>query len=215
MLAHGCGTDESLPATQTRPPIIEDVTDTIAEPIDTSIEVSEDDNTYDTGSVEPDTSSSVDARTRAPDAGPPVGDGSIGAACYKDDQCAGDDWVCLDWNDGYCTAIGCPALSDCSETSVCITYGQQTNLCVQECQRQEDCRLGYGCKPVDSVSGAKTRACINLDGAVSALGGSFEQDTDCSGQLICLGFVSDGYCSELECSPDAPCPDESVCITYN
>lgn len=159
--------------------------------------------------------SSADSTVTGPDTGPPVGDGSIGSACFKDDQCDGEDGVCLDWNDGYCTAIGCPALVDCPSDSTCITYSQQTNLCVRKCEQQNDCRIGYGCKPVDSTDGSMELACINLDGEVAALGGPCGADTDCAEALTCLGFVSDGYCTQAECSASTSCPNGASCVTYN
>lgn len=83
-----------------------------------------------------------------------------GEACQQDSDCAGGTCLPeeggggLSWPQGYCTTLGCDTREDCAspsgEDNRCYRNPQGPNLCVRICFRQDECREGYQCQPVDN-----------------------------------------------------------------
>jgi hypothetical protein len=73
-----------------------------------------------------------------------------GAPCARREDCQGG--FCLTEDDGFpggmCTSAACRNLDDChGAESLCLLSAQPT-YCVQRCERQDDCREGYICQPI-------------------------------------------------------------------
>ncbi|MFT7622988.1 MAG: hypothetical protein ACI9WU_002163 [Myxococcota bacterium] len=148
-----------------------------------------------------------------PDLGPPVGQGGVGDACFKDDQC-NSDGLCLDWLDGYCTMLNCPIVFDCPEGAGCVDLGEGTTICLDLCESESECRPGYGCKPFVSVGGEVLSGCVGLTETASPAGGTCKEHSGCADSLACLTFVPEGYCALIGCEVGS-CPDDTACVTYN
>ena len=146
-----------------------------------------------------------------PNAGGPAA-GLDGSACSADSSC--DGAVCLTsgtgWQGGYCTTLDCLE-SGCHGTeATCIGFLDGTSLCLDGCESQTDCRVGYRCRPVDATG---TRVCYRNDedgppaGHVGADCGS---DADCAETLTCDIDLPGGYCVQADCG--AACPDGAACV---
>lgn len=149
-----------------------------------------------------------------PDPGPPVGNGAVGEPCFLDEQCTGDQ-LCLDWDEGYCTFLNCPIVTECPQGSACIDLGAGTTICLDGCDPlAPDCREHYGCKPFVNTQGELSSGCVGLNPDVVPAGGACEEHSDCGGSLACLTFVPGGYCALVGCDAES-CPDGTECVTYN
>jgi hypothetical protein len=91
--------------------------------------------------------------------GPPA-DG-IGIDCASAGDCEDSQMCITEVPSGYCTAsCTTPGMrAECPEGAICdqvsLDSGNQ-NLCVLECEAQDDCREGYQC---NGVTGSDVKAC--------------------------------------------------------
>ncbi len=200
LVAAGCSTPAERPAPTAPHDVVEDVepSDVADVPDDDIAPPPPDDGVVDFGPI------------GGEDLGPRVGDGSVGAACFLDEQCAGDG-LCLDWEGGYCTFLNCPTVFQCPEGSGCVDLGGGKTICLELCG---ECREHYGCKPFVSVNAGVLSGCVGVSETAAPPGGLCEEHTDCAGALACLSFVPGGYCALIGCEPDT-CPASTECVTYN
>jgi hypothetical protein len=164
--------------------------------------------------------------------------GKVGAACSSAIDCASG--LCTQsqvanagaaWKDGYCTQK-CDSETACKDSSVCITYADNSAYCAAACSGNTDCRDGYVCSAglnaclPDCRKGwdcGSTLICDadtgNCRGKQLSIGAPCSLDIDCASgictpsQTDAAGTAwKDGYCT-AECSASA-CPSGSTCLTY-
>ncbi|HIA04598.1 MAG TPA: hypothetical protein EYN66_22325 [Myxococcales bacterium] len=111
--------------------------------------------------------------------------------------------------------MNCPTLYECPEGSACVSLGQGTTLCLDQCSSNDSCRDGYGCKVFSSVEGQSIQGCYALNSKLSVAGGACKEHTDCPGAASCLSVVDEGYCAVINCGADAPCLDSTACVIFN
>lgn len=161
----------------------------------------------------------------------------IGYPCVASNQCLNGLGVCLpedplfEFVGGYCSAV-CSARA-CPPDALCVPGGSGTpDLCFDECQKNADCRVGYGCVDeqasgicvpqnpvlcrydVDCPIAGRTHCDKPSGSCVECL-----SDADCSGADICRSFVcqgsepngapcqSGGDCLGRSCQPKTYAPD--------
>ena len=149
--------------------------------------------------------------------GPAPAEGTLGAACAADGDCEGG--VCInDFPMGYCSKA-CNTAEDCGANGSCWELGERS-LCLLNCQAVAECRVadGYTC------DGDNTCYPGQPAGPAAPVGAPCEDAVDCVGpNNRCLaensadgptGFVG-GYCYQLDCGAEQPCPNGSECFTIS
>jgi hypothetical protein len=165
-----------------------------------------------------------------------------GSVCKLDSECFAEvaegellgEALCLTRvRDGYCTHT-CEADSDCCAVEgeckstlpqVCSPFeSADGKMCLLSCEDadvegdpdaedgndfcQRNASWDFSCR--SSGGGSENRkVCMPTDCGVGAACGS---DDDC-GDLSCVLGASGGYCSQRDCTVNADCPGDSLCIT--
>jgi hypothetical protein len=143
--------------------------------------------------------------------------GVIGMACQKLSDCQNEtipDGVCLGWENGYCTLLGCTdAGKSCPEGSLCMGIAIDRPACATTCETDADCRIadGYACKLLPDLAGEMVRICHQVQNQGSPGEGCIGPQ-DCAGAQGCMTNFKGGYCAVLSCGEgQEPCPEGSVC----
>jgi hypothetical protein len=129
---------------------------------------------------------------------------SIGGACSDSADCNGACYSDVPgaepggWVDGYCMSPGCETDSDCDEGAVCAPARNGTNVCLDVCRNDAECRLGYTC---------------HFEADVPICRPGCEDDAGCPTSYSCSGGIC--VADDIRCSAVQPagwCPDGSFCI---
>ena len=149
---------------------------------------------------------------------------TIGDTCNQDDDCI-ESAFCFDpesytsFVGGYCSKECARQGDTCPDGSKCWDIGIE--LCLKECDTDEDCREGYVCSDMDEDGG---KGCFvaneysnNPDGA--PVGAKCTETQDCITTAACIenDYFVDGYCLVFGCDAENPCPggDQDVCIPFS
>lgn len=145
-----------------------------------------------------------------PNAGGPA-QGLDGSACSADSSC--DGAVCLTsgtgWQGGYCTTLDCLEGGCHGPEATCVGFLDGTSLCLDRCESQTDCRVGYRCRPIDATG---TRVCYRNDEdgpPAGHIGADCDSAADCAEDLSCEPDLPGGYCTKTDCGS---CPDGAACV---
>lgn len=156
--------------------------------------------------------------TPAEATGPVYPGGFIGKSCQTKANCKNDDLQgsCLGWaGGGYCIVPNCgEGGTPCPEGAVCMGIALEQPACAMACETDADCRVkdGYACKLLPDLSGALQRICHVVDKAAGGPAEGCGDASDCTGIQGCLVNFSGGYCAQLTCGADLPCPDGARCV---
>jgi hypothetical protein len=138
----------------------------------------------------------------------------------------------VSWTGGTCSQV-CDAASACPAASACVTFADDSALCLGNCAKSGDCRAGYVCSIAVGAclpdcrlgfSCGTSLGCDNATGAcipgTHAIGAACALDSDCKSSLCspeqsaASGKVWEGgYCTQT-CSDSLPCQDAASCLTY-
>lgn len=142
--------------------------------------------------------------------------GVVGKSCQKSSDCRNDQWTgsCLDWKKGYCAVKGCGEGGvTCPEGALCMGVSLDQPTCVKACEGDGDCRIddGYACKVLPDLQGGVQRICheVTLPGLP---GEGCASASECQGTQDCLAQFTGGYCAQVTCGPDLPCPEGARCV---
>ena len=161
----------------------------------------------------------------------------VPADCYPEvdhSEIQGGDVLCLDRvRAGYCThectgdADCCAVEGECKTDlpQVCAPFESSgMMMCFLSCEQsdvdaagaendqafcQEHVSPDFICRS-SGGGGQNRKVCVPGDCGVGAACGS---DADCDPNLTCLGHVDGGYCGVDDCSSNADCPVDSLCVT--
>jgi len=141
------------------------------------------------------------------------GTGEVGAPCKMDLQCL-DGHYCFDWPDGYCVSPDCTSDGGCPEGSSCLPLLENGQACFDGCEADEDCRPGYGCKGIPTLSGETKAVCHPAQGEGGKLGETCTDHAQCEASLACVKLGSASVCALTSCSPFELCPESSACVPW-
>jgi len=143
--------------------------------------------------------------------------GVIGKTCQTSAQCKSSTITtasCLGWKLGYCTLKGCGTGGvTCPDGAVCMGIALEQPACAKSCTVDGDCRVkdGYACKLLPDPSGVLKQIC-HVVSTSGAPGDGCSTPDDCAGVAGCLSNFTGGYCAQLTCGADEPCPDGTRCV---
>lgn len=126
--------------------------------------------------------------------------------CATDNDCGqtngvSNSCVTIDANNSFCVKGCTPGGSDCQDDTVCLTFGQPpngTNVCVAQCEVNDDCVFGMTCL----AAGTGIKAC---NPQACPQGG-------CGEGRACQPFGQQNLCVDA-CSDENPCPSGLECET--
>lgn len=130
---------------------------------------------------------------------------SDGAECTSDSQCLGGRCI-GEFPSGYCTTADC-ITGGCSNIfgSECLQLSNAAEpLCYEHCGEAGECRVGYSCYAVETVSVCLPTGYDESLSAAGALGSACASAGDCDTSTCLTNFVG-GYCSDLDCTSDSDC----------
>jgi len=158
---------------------------------------------------------------------------SAGAGCLSG-LCIAEvrDGSGVSWTGGTCSQV-CSAASACPAGSACVAFADDSALCLGNCAKSGDCRVGYVCSSAVGAclpdcrlgfSCGTSLGCDHATGAcipgTRAIGAACGLDSDCKSALCSLeqaaasGKVwTGGYCTQA-CGASLPCQDAASCLTY-
>lgn len=128
----------------------------------------------------------------------------IGYPCVASNQCLNGLGLCLpedpffDFVDGYCSA-DC-SVRPCPSDALCVRSMGAPDLCFDQCDKNADCRVGYGC--VDEQSSG---ICVPQNPVLCR----YDVDCQAAGRPHC--DKPSGRC--VECLSDADCSGSDVCLS--
>lgn len=158
----------------------------------------------------------------------------VASECYPhvaEGDLVGDALCLTEVRGGYCTHT-CTADDDCCAaegecdtdlTQVCSPF-QSTGqtMCFLSCEAddisdgrdeqtycQQEASPDFICRSSGGGS-ANRKVCVPGDCGVGA---ACAGDSDCSGNLTCVGSFRGGYCTQQGCSSNEDCPGDSRCVT--
>lgn len=137
--------------------------------------------------------------------------GEIGAACDMDSDCL-EGLSCFEWDGGYCIAVPCGSAEECPGGSHCLPLLENGAACFDDCESDQECREGYGCKAIPMMTGETHLVCHPAPAEGLALGEVCDDHEQCVGDLACIGLGPVKMCTRTGCSTFSPCPDGSSCI---
>ena len=151
------------------------------------------------------------------------GAGETGTSCSRDSDCLGG--TCLqNLTGGYCTLADCSLDADCDEfgDGRCLPQGDDISgvtACFDGCQRDSECRFGYGCVDSDARGGV----CTVLDDSSPVRNPNGLDDGEpCLVDINCKGGTClrdeegypDGYCTTLSCTRLGCNSEDALCISF-
>ncbi|MFT6395813.1 MAG: hypothetical protein ACJAYU_000555, partial [Bradymonadia bacterium] len=130
---------------------------------------------------------------------------SDGAECGRDSSCLGGR--CLsEFPGGYCSTSACPT-DGCSNIfgSECLLLPNGAEpLCYESCQDTTECRDGYQCFGVETVSVCLPASFASDLTTAGAVGSACSNGSECDSEECITNFIG-GYCSVLDCAEDSVC----------
>jgi len=145
--------------------------------------------------------------------------GVIGKACNKNSDCTSStvpNGICMELGGvSYCTLLSCHEEGKaCPSGALCMGITLVNPACASACQSDNDCRASDGvvCKLLPDPDGELQSICLGTIKEPRGLGYPCIGNVDCAGSMGCLSNFEAGYCTELRCGPDEPCPEGSQCI---
>ena len=177
-------------------------------------------------------SSPEQPRAKAPQ---PVGLGCstssdcLSAVCIAEERAESG----VSWTAGTCSQV-CGAESACPAASACVSFDDDSSLCLSSCGKTGDCRAGYVCSSAVGAclpdcrlgfSCGTSLGCDSVTGAcipgTRAIGAACALDADCQSALCSPEQTSasgkqwqGGYCTQA-CSSSVSCPGAASCLTYD
>jgi len=179
------------------------------------------------------------AQTSSGTAEPASQPAALGLGCSVDAGCHSGlciaearDGSGVSWSGGTCSEV-CDTAHACPAAFACVTFADESALCLGNCAKSADCRAGYVCSSAVGAclpdcrlgfSCGTSLGCDNATGAcipgTRAIGAACAGDSDCKSALCSpeqsasSGKVwAGGYCTQA-CSDAAACPDAAACLTY-
>ena len=155
--------------------------------------------------------------------------GCLSGVCVAEQRTASG----VSWTAGTCSQV-CSAQSACPAASACVTFADDSSLCLGSCAKVEDCRAGYVCSSAVGAclpdcrlgfSCGTSLGCDSVTGAcipgTRAIGAACAQNADCK-SAVCSPEQTGasgkqwagGYCTQA-CSSSVPCQDAASCLTYD
>lgn len=140
------------------------------------------------------------------DEGPPTPTtGLIGEPCQGGRDCM--QALCLNvgdtWPGGYCSESSCETKLDCSDDASCLIGGltrTSSNICVDACQQDNECRAGYTCiNTAQGFSACLPSELFRPDGAACT------DSEQCAGGSCAIVEAGEGFCTFTQCEDDAEC----------
>lgn len=148
---------------------------------------------------------------------------SDGAPCSNDGTCLGGKCLSeeLGFPGGYCTSLRCEEQgcggwgSECFRTTLGST---EATACYQLCNFDGTCDRaseGYRCVQLNDTPVCLPPTASNAP-VQGAIGSACSNNSQCNGEgAVCLTTFFGGYCSRVDCTSNADCPDENPCVVLN
>lgn len=140
----------------------------------------------------------------------PTGDGTTGASCQIDADCAGAMTCLATLKKGYCAMVNCKANSDCANDERCVRV-EGIPSCMKLCDTSTECRTAdnHECVTQTDIEQATVKICTMKEGTAQ-VGDFCEVNLDCVSkqcEVLATGVCNDSAKSFCKTHQDCPVVD--------